>query len=154
MSKTSLEFRRLQTEAFLTLGRMLREVERRIAEAFSERGIENVTPAQANALVVLFQAGEPLTSRKLARIMSLSEVTVGRFIRALERGGWVKRTRDPDDSRAILIRPTNLAYETLPGFISVVNDILDEAFEGIGERTIRRLARDIGRVGANLSGSE
>ncbi len=73
-----------------------------------------MTPAQANALMILFQHKSAMTARQVAQEMNLSEVTVGRFVRALESGGWVVREPDPNDSRAILISPSRKAYRALP----------------------------------------
>ncbi|MCA9709578.1 MAG: MarR family transcriptional regulator, partial [Myxococcales bacterium] len=133
MSKTAppppappdLELRRLQTEAYLNLGRIHRALERCVAALFVREGLADVTPQQAAVLMELFQARQPLTARELARRQALSQPTVGRFVRALEEQGWVTREADPADARAILIRPTRKARRALPRFIAVSNTLLD-----------------------------
>src|SRR5690606_18854916 len=78
-----LRLRRVQADAFLALTRIQRAIEQRLSVLFEAEGLSDVTPAQANALMILFQERRPLTARVLAGHMALSEVTVGRFVRAL-----------------------------------------------------------------------
>lgn len=150
-SSALLRLRRLQSEAYLNLSRIHRELERKVADLLDAAGIREVTPAQAGVLIHLFQAREPLTARQLAGMMALSEVTVGRFVRALEAAGWAQRTYDPRDSRAILIRPTPRAYAALPKLLEVSNDLLDRAFDGFSPQEIEAIARTTEKVLGNLS---
>jgi len=146
----ALELRRLQTEAYLNLGRIHRALERRIAALFAREGLADVTPQQAAVLMVLFQARRPLTARDLAEHQGLSQPTVGRFVKALAEQGWVTREADPADARAILIRPTRKAQRALPRFIAVSNAMLDAAFEDVSEAAVRRIARATARLRENL----
>lgn len=146
----TLDLRRVQAEAYLTFVAIGRTLEKRVAALFETHELTDVTPAQANALMILFAARQPLQARELAERMELSQVTVGRFLKALEQQGWVARTPDPDDARAMLVRPTAKAYETLPVFIAVSNTLLDQAFAGFSRPDIRRIATVAGRVRANL----
>ena len=141
----------MQAGAFLALSRIQRELEAKFADLFVEHRLTEITPAQANALMVLFQAREPLKARELAGRLGLTEVTVGRFVKALESAGWVRREPDPQDSRARLVRPTRKAYRALPRFIAVSNEMLDTAFEGFSAAEIRRVADTVERLRRNLS---
>ncbi len=147
----TLELRRVQSDAYLTFVAIGRRLERRVASLFDAHGLDDVTPPQANALMILFAAKEPLQARALAERMELSAVTVGRFLKALEHQGWIAREPDPDDARAMLVRPTPKAYRTLPSFIAVSNTMLDQAFEGFSRPEIRRIATVAGRVRENLT---
>jgi DNA-binding MarR family transcriptional regulator len=82
--------------------------------------------------------------------MSVSEVTVGRFVKALERDGWVTREADPDDGRAWLLRPTRKAYRALPRFIRVSNALLDRAFADFSEAEVNRVVATGERIRENL----
>lgn len=150
----SLELRRLQTEAYLNLGRIHRALERFIAALFQREGLADITPQQAAVLMVLFQARRPLTARELAEHQGLSQPTMGRFVRALTEQGWVTRQVDPDDARAILIRPTRKARCTLPRFIAMSNAMLDMAFGDVSEAAMRRIARATCQVRENLERAE
>lgn len=146
----SLEQRRLQTEAYLNFGRIHRALERCIGTLFEREGLADVTPPQAALLMVLFEARRPLTARELAAHQSLSQPTIGRFVRALQEQGWVTREADPDDARAILIRPTRKARRALPRFIAVSNALLDYAFEDFSENAVATIARTTCRLRENL----
>ena len=151
MDPKTLDLRRVQAQAYLTFVAIGRTLEKRVAALFETHGLHDVTPAQANALMILFAAKQPLQARALADRMELSQVTVGRFLKALEQQGWVAREPDPSDARAMLVRPTPKAYRTLPTFIAVSNTMLDQAFEGFSRAEIRRIATVAGRVRENLT---
>lgn len=149
-SAKSLVFRRSQAEAVLALARIRRRTEQRINELLAGEGLD-VTAQQANAMMVLFQRREPMTARELADELAVTEVTVGRFVKALDNGGWVARTPDPTDGRAMLLRPTKKAYDALPRFIRVSNTMLDETFAGFTKQEVATLGAIINRVRDNLS---
>lgn len=151
-TRAEIALRRLQAEALLNLSRVQRALERRIDELLRAQRLEKVTPAQANALIILFQEKHPLTARQLAGLMNLSEVTVGRFVRALEAGGWVVREADPADSRAILIQPSPKARRAFRRFLEVSNTVLEGSFVGIGRKDVLAMVELTGRVAANLAG--
>lgn len=150
VTPVELARRRVQAEAFLNMGRIQREIERRAQAMLAAQGLHDVTPAQASALMVLFQARRPLRARALAGLLALAEVTVGRFVHALHEAGWVRRDRDPADSRAVLVAPTPKAYRALPRFIAVSNALLDEAFAGCSAAEIASIARTTERLRRNL----
>ena len=103
-----------------------------------------------NGAVVRTKQKEPMTARRLAAAMRISEVTVGRFIRALESAGWIERERDPNDGRAILVRLTERAYDELPRLIRVSNRMLDEAFDGFRLKDLEQMAEVVDRIRQNL----
>lgn len=146
---TDLALRRRMAGILLDLTRIRHATERRVAALLAEHELD-VTPAQANVLMILVQNRGPMTARQLAEAMELSEVTVGRFVRALEGGGWLERERDPADSRAILVRPTPRARAALPRFIAVSNALQDAAFEGFDPDQVAEIAAVTARVRDNL----
>lgn len=154
MPRPDLELRRLQTQALVDLARISHVSERHVERWLAEEGLSDVTPAQANALLVLINARNPLSQAELARDLSLSEVTVGRFVRALQDAGWVARTRDPKDARAYVIAPTEKARLALPRFIAVSNRLLDLAFAGLDARAIERVTRCLASIRDNLDPDE
>lgn len=149
-----LKWQRRVAELYLDFSRIQRRVEQRTAGRFRDAGLDDVTPQQSYALMVLFQAKEPMTARLLAGEMSLSEVTVGRFVHALEKNRWVTRRPHPDDARAALIYLTKKAYDALPAFVSIYNDNSDALFRGFAREEVEHLAAHLERVRANLELSE
>jgi DNA-binding MarR family transcriptional regulator len=146
MPRPDLTLRRVQTQLLVDLARVRHASERLVEGLLRDEGLTDITPAQANALLVLVNARSPLTAARLAEALSISEVTVGRFVRAMEAGGWVARERDPDDSRAWLLVPTARTRERLPSFIRVSNALLDRAFAGVAREDVLALAAFLGEV--------
>lgn len=149
-SRADIAHRRKQADAALELSRINREMERRVQHLLEQEKLRDVTPAQANAMMILFQEKAPMTARQLAGQMNLSEVTVGRFVRALEGAGWVRREADPRDTRAILIQPSKKAYRAFSRFLNVSNALLDVAFAGFTKKEVETLGRLVERVRMNV----
>jgi DNA-binding MarR family transcriptional regulator len=149
-----LAFRREQVETYLDLTRIDHLIAARSSDLFDDEKLEDVTPAQANVLLVLVQAKSPLTAAKLSDQLGLSEVTVSRFLRALQQKGWIERLPDPKDKRAMLIHPTAKTKRMLPRFIAVANSLLDTCFADFSGQEIRLLGRALARVRQNLQPSK
>lgn len=150
VDRDTLAFRRFQTELMLTFSRVHQQILRRTAARLDAAGFHDITPARANALIVLFNARRPINARKLARDLGISEVTVSRFLSKMEADGWVERTPDPDDGRAMLIAPTAYARDVFPKLVDVCNAVLDDLFGGFSKGGLAGLADELGRVQANL----
>ena len=146
---SDLSLRRLQADLLLALTRIRRQTERLAGERLEAAKLE-VTSAQANAMLALFQARRPMTARQLAEALGVTEVTVARFVKALEAGAWVARVPDPSDARAMLLSPTKKARDALPRFIAVSNAMLDAAFAGFERAELDALAAVVERIRANL----
>lgn len=150
--RDQLALRRLQTQIVVDLQRLRNATERRIGELLEAHDLVPITPAQANALMVLMNAREPLTSAELARALGLSEVTVGRFVKALLEGEWVAREKDPEDGRRFLLTPTMKTREALPRFVAVSNTMLDEVFAGWSTAEVEDLGTRMAQMRDRLEG--
>jgi DNA-binding MarR family transcriptional regulator len=146
MPRPDLALRRVQTQLLIDLARVRHASELLVEGLLRDEGLTDITPAQANALMVLVNARSPITAARLAEALSLSEVTVGRFVRTMEAAGWVERRRDPEDSRAWLLVPTSRTRAHLPAFIRVSNALLDRAFATVTRDEVLRLASLLGDV--------
>lgn len=135
----------------MAFSRVHQQILRRSASLLDEAGLGGLTPARANALIVLFNARRPINARELARQLAISEVTVSRFIRKMEEDGWVERAPDPDDGRAMLLQPTKHARSLFPELVQVSNAVLDDVFGGFSTTELTSLMRAIQRVQENLA---
>ena len=150
-SAVDLGLRRAQTGTMLDLGRIHAVVGRHAQALFEEAGLSDITPAQSNVLMVLFQAKRPLTAREISGTLGAAEPTVSRFLQTLERKEWVLRRRDPDDARAMLVAPSERARKHLPDFIHVSNALLDRAFAGFTPAETEQLTGALRRMTSNLA---
>jgi DNA-binding MarR family transcriptional regulator len=149
LSPNDIAVKRIQIESYITVVRVLRELERRSSEMLQGANLD-VTYAQTGALMALVQSKRALTARQLAVAMNLSEVTVGRFAHVLERNGWVVRERDPNDKRAYLLKLTDKAYNALPQLIVLANELLDTTFAGFSEDELKLFAKMCFRIRDNV----
>jgi len=148
--RPQLARRRRQTQIIVDLARVRAAADRWVEESLAAHGLDDITPAQANVLMVLVNARKPLTGAELARELGITEVTVSRFLKRMASAGWVERQRDPADARRLLVRPTDQAREALPRFIRVSNHLLDAAFAELGPEQVDELARQLSRIRERL----
>ena len=146
----NLEIRRTQIETFMLVQRFQRAVDSRTGVCFREAGIENLTPAQANVLMVLFQRRRPMSAREIHRELGLSEVTISRLVSLLVRHGWVHRKPHQTDGRKMMLEPTQHARAYLPVFMKTANVLLEEMFDGFEESEIIQLHALMVRIGLNF----
>ena len=146
-----LAIRRSQVESFLIIQRLQRAVQDRTMAHFRALSMTDITPSQANVLMVLFQRRRPMSAREIHRELGVSEVTISRLVSALVSHDWIVKTPDPNDGRAALLKPTKKARRHLPDFIHVANSLLDETFDGVEPRQLSALHHTIQRIDGNLA---
>ena len=88
---------RLLLEAF-------RALESELGPALEDRGAFELTPSQARALLLVDRAGTRLT--ELARRAGVTKQAMMQMVDDLQGMGCVRRTPDPDDARAKVVRLT------------------------------------------------
>ncbi|MCW2898025.1 MAG: transcriptional regulator, MarR family [Streptosporangiaceae bacterium] len=97
----------------------------------------NVTDAQCVNLLVL---DGPMTPGGLAQAMG---ITTGGAITAvvdrLEKAGYVRRTRDPDDRRRVIVRPVPEAVAGLAHYFDPIARASAENFEDCTQDQLRFL---------------
>lgn len=150
MKPPDIAQRKAQSDTFLLLARIAALAERRALRLFESVGLTDITPTQSRVLMILFHARGPMTASEISAALGLTEVTVGRFIRALIGAGWLTRERDPADRRAWLLRPTDKARAQLPQLIAVSNTLLDEVFGVVEPAEFALLADVLGRIQGSL----
>lgn len=141
---------RIKVEGYLNLVRIHRELEARALELLEGAGITGMSMAQATALLVLVQEGAPITAARLAGLLNVSAVTVGRFVRSLEQNEWIRRQRDPGDARAMLLEPTRKTHQHLGRFFAVTDQLMEEAYRGFGAGEITGLVKRLAAIRRNL----
>ncbi|MEA5358994.1 MarR family transcriptional regulator [Amycolatopsis sp., V23-08] len=92
----------------------------RIAERMGLSGTDHKT------LDLVGQADGPLTAGRIAELTGLSTGAVTGVIDRLEKVGLVRRVRDPDDRRKVLV-------EVVPGAVERYAPLFQSAFDGLRE---------------------
>ena len=79
-----------------------------------------------------------ITQDTLVRRFRVDKGTVARSVRRLEDAGYITRTVDPDDRRAVQIFLTDRGEEIIPEIIRIDREWEDEAFAGLTDEERRQ----------------
>lgn len=120
-----------------------RALEDRVFAALAAAG-HDLTPAQARVLQRIGPDGTRLT--ELAAAAQVTKQTVGFLVDQLERAGYVRRTPDPTDARARLVRLADRALAATPVADAVVAEVEAEWRTHLGERRWRQLREALTRL--------
>jgi DNA-binding MarR family transcriptional regulator len=121
-----------------------RAMEDRVFAALAEAGYDDVTPAQARVLQRIGPDGTRLT--ELAAAAQVTKQTAGFLVDQLERAGYVRRTPDPTDARARLVRLAERALAAKPVADAVVAEVEAGWRRHLGERRYRQLREALVRL--------
>lgn len=97
-------------------------------QALFDEHIPEVTLKQFILLAIVNQADAPATLTHMAGILRCSRQNVTKLARALERKGFARISRNPNDPRALCIVLTDRAREFLDRDFTRYRDGLDELF--------------------------
>jgi DNA-binding MarR family transcriptional regulator len=114
-----------------------RAMENRIFHALAEAGFDDFTLAQARVMQRIGPHGTRLT--ELAEAAQVTKQTASHLVDQLERTGYVRRTPDPTDARARLVRLAERGLTAQPVAAGVVAQVEDEWRAPLGERRWRQL---------------
>jgi DNA-binding MarR family transcriptional regulator len=96
------------------------------AKAMAERA--GVHATDFDALDVLDWMG-PTTAGELAKRVGVTSGAITGVIDRLERDGWVRRTRDPNDRRRVVVEPTPGPPDRIAHMAAVFQPLIDELGE-------------------------
>jgi DNA-binding MarR family transcriptional regulator len=128
------------------LVRGLRELHVAIVEA----GGHHVEASSVGLLAGLSTLG-PARLSALATAMCLDLSTVSRQVPALEKQGWVTRTRDPEDHRAQLLELTEAGREMLETVRRSRADVLARLLPDWSPAELRHFADQLARFNDDVS---
>lgn len=72
-----------------------------------------ITPTRLAALAAVARHPEGLRQGDLAELMNVSAPSMTRLVEIMCEAGWVSRTRDPEDGRALLLVLSPVGQKTL-----------------------------------------
>ena len=94
--------------------------------------------------------GDGLTQRELSARVGLEENTAVTALRALERGGWIRRIRDEEDRRRRLVFLTERGSKLRGKLIPMAREVNEESVADLSAAEVRELKRLIQLVRATL----
>jgi DNA-binding MarR family transcriptional regulator len=121
-----------------------RALESRVFRALAEAGFADFTPAQARVMQRIGPDGSRLTD--LAEAAQVTKQTAGFLVDQLERAGYVRRTPDPTDARARLVRIAERGTAAQPVAAAVIAEIEREWRAHLGPRRWAQLREALTRL--------
>jgi len=121
-----------------------RALETRVFRALAAAGFDDFTPAQARVMQRIGPDGSRLT--ELAEAAQVTKQTAGFLVDQLERAGYVRRTPDPTDARARLVRIAERGAAAQPVAAAVIADIEAEWRVHLGARRWEQLRDALTRL--------
>jgi DNA-binding MarR family transcriptional regulator len=101
-------------------------------------------------LSTLEGAGDPLSHSAIAERLFVTGASVTSLVDTLERRGLVRRIRDTDDRRVVLVQLTDAAYPVIDSFLAEVTTLHAHVFAGLDEQERETFVRLLARVAAAL----
>lgn len=121
-----------------------RALETRVFQELAEKGFDDFTPAQARVMQRIGPNGTRLT--ELAEAAQVTKQTASFLIDQLESAGYVRRTPDPADARARLVRIADRGAAAQPVAAAVIAEIEDEWRAHLGQRRWSQLRDALTRL--------
>jgi DNA-binding MarR family transcriptional regulator len=87
-----------------------------------------VSASQARVLAVLHFAKEPMKPSLVATLLFQETQSITGILQRIEARGWVKRSPDPDDRRAVGLTLTEKGHEVTTEIVKISAELYDELF--------------------------
>ncbi len=130
------------------VGRTSRAIMKRLTNKFSDSGFD-VSYEQWSILVHLYRK-DGQTQQELANIAVKDKAAITRLLNVLEKKNIVLRIPDRNDKRSKLVYLTNKAKEFKPHLLAIVEELLQEAEQGIGEAEIAQCRATLNKIFLNF----
>ncbi len=130
------------------VGRTSRSIIKRLGKKFLDRGFD-VSYEQWSILVHLYRK-DGQTQQELARVAIKDKAAVTRLLNILEKKNIVLRITDRHDKRSKLIYLTNKAKDFKPALIEIVEELLQEAEQGIPRDEIINCKKTLNKIFYNI----
>lgn len=134
-----------------SVGFLVRDLNRAIQRALQAKLAESgVAPGAWYFLRVLWEE-EGLTQRELAARVGMMEPTAVIALRGLERAGWIRRRRSPEDRRKILVTLTPAGRALRERLLPLAHEVNARATAGLDAAERAMLIALLRRMRANLA---
>ena len=110
----------------------------------------DISVAQCYALSAIIKGG-PMTLNELAAQLYLDKSTASRVVASLVRKGYVNRSDDPKDARALSLKPTKKGLELESKILSDLVEEMEKLISEYDRDTRRATARLIARLAGAAS---
>lgn len=134
-----------------TIGFLLNDTARLFRRAFNARARGSGITALQWRLVTYLIRHDGIRQGPLAELIEVEPITLSRMVDRLVESGLVERRADPTDRRAWLLHLTPRARAMIQSKSHLVEQLTEEATEGLSAAERDQLIALVERVRANLS---
>ena len=86
----------------------------------------------------------------LAAWQNVDKSTMTMQVKTLLERGFVQRSPDPEDRRAVIVELTEAGREVLAAYADRASEILADSLEGWSDEDLSRFSRDLARFAGDL----
>jgi DNA-binding MarR family transcriptional regulator len=97
-----------------------------------------VSAAQSRVLVALHYSTEPIKPSLIATLLFQEMQSITGILNRVESRGWVVRTPDPNDHRAVGLQITDAGRKLTSEIVQIMRELYDELFAAALSATERR----------------
>ena len=119
-------------------GRLTEMANAFIAQELKSRGIEDIAPCHGDILIQLYKNDGALVT-ELARRARRTKSTMSVMVDKLEKLGYVRKMRNPEDNRAIGVYLTDKGLALHPTFESISESLNAKVFSPLSEEEADQL---------------
>jgi MarR family transcriptional regulator, organic hydroperoxide resistance regulator len=116
-------------------------------------GIDDLIPSHGAVLSMLFGRGGAASMKELVAASGRGKSTFTEMVKALERRGYVVRSKDPEDARGVRLEITDKARALQPLFETISLRLLEAAWGEMPPSDREQLSGLLESVVANLKGT-
>jgi DNA-binding MarR family transcriptional regulator len=135
----------------ILIARVRDKFHRYFLREFKAHGIEELSPSHGDILFVL-ASRKRATMRDLATRIDRDKSTLTSLVNKLEAGGYVRRTRDPNDNRITYIEPTRKSRRVTFLMYAISRRLLRECYGEFTETEKRTLVELLDKLRLAIPG--
>jgi MarR family transcriptional regulator, transcriptional regulator for hemolysin len=133
------------------LGKFLSSTGRKFLNALNVK-LNNLDIERSFYALLLIEGGNgKITQQDLAELLESDKVSVVRIINYLSGKGYVKRVKDPSDKRKYRLTLTSKAEEEMPVIKKAIEEVTQNAFNGLSRKKIEELYETLNIIRNNLN---
>lgn len=136
-------------DVWLHANNIIRTARQTIDRQLSPLGL---TITEANILLHLHVKDAPIYQEQLAQQLDITKAAISRAVDALEKKGYITRTRPEGDRRYYHIAPTQKARAFTPAIVRVYDALYRQATDGISPGDFDRLVSLLAHIAHNMEG--
>lgn len=137
------------TDALSLLSKIRQKANRRILTGLAQYNIEGLATSHGDILFALFHR-ERMTMAEIAGKIRRDKSTVTALVNKLIQLGYIKRERDPVDTRVYYVSLTDTGKALQPAFEAISREVMETFYQNISEEEKEILLKILMKIEGNL----